>query len=111
MNAAADPAMNRWAIFTCLHGTKSPGACFNTADTAQLRAFPLLARLGLKHLPGNIHEAQPFGPFTLKLADGRRLRVASREFLSHSPSGRTITIAVLNEYDFCWRLPSRPLEV
>lgn len=109
MNAAADPAMNRWAIFTCPHGTKSPGACFNTADTAQLRAFPLLARPGLKHLPGNIHEAQPFRPFALKLADGRRLYVASREFLSHSPSGRTITIAVMNEHDFSCRLLSAPL--
>lgn len=40
----------------------------------------------------NVHEAQPFRPFTLKLADGSRIRVVSREFLSHSPTGRTIVV-------------------
>jgi len=40
----------------------------------------------------NVHEAIPFRPFTIHLADGRQLPVRHREFLSHSPSGRTIIV-------------------
>jgi hypothetical protein len=40
----------------------------------------------------NIHQATPFQPFTLHLADGRILFVPHREFLSHSPSGRTVIV-------------------
>lgn len=39
-----------------------------------------------------VHQAEPFRPFTLHLSDGRSLYVPQREFLSHSPSGRTIII-------------------
>jgi hypothetical protein len=40
----------------------------------------------------NIHQATPFQPFTIHLADGRSLFVPHREFLSHSPSGRTVIV-------------------
>ena len=39
-----------------------------------------------------LHEATPFVPFTIYLADGRAIPVVSREFLSFSPSGRTIIV-------------------
>jgi hypothetical protein len=38
----------------------------------------------------SMREANPFRPFTIHLADGRSLRVPHREFVSHSPGGRTI---------------------
>jgi hypothetical protein len=40
----------------------------------------------------NIHQAAPFRSFTIHLADGRKLEVPHREFLSHSPSGRMIIV-------------------
>jgi hypothetical protein len=40
----------------------------------------------------NIHQAQPFRPFTIHLTDGRQLHVPHNEFLSHSPSGHTIIV-------------------
>ena len=40
----------------------------------------------------NLHQATPFRPFTLHLADGRQIPVPHREFLSHSPSGRTVIV-------------------
>jgi hypothetical protein len=36
--------------------------------------------------------AKPFRPFTIHLADGDRIPVVSREFISPSPSGRTIVV-------------------
>ena len=39
-----------------------------------------------------MHQAIPFRPFTIYLADGRHLNVSHREFLSHSPSGRTVIV-------------------
>jgi hypothetical protein len=39
-----------------------------------------------------VHTARPFRPFTLKLADGSRVQVRHPEFLSHSPSGRTVVV-------------------
>jgi hypothetical protein len=39
-----------------------------------------------------IHQATPFRPFTMHLADGRQLRVPHRVFLSHSASGRTVIV-------------------
>jgi hypothetical protein len=36
--------------------------------------------------------AQPFQPFTLYLADGREAVVRHRDFVSHSPSGRTAIV-------------------
>lgn len=40
----------------------------------------------------NVHRAEPFKPFTLHLADGKNIHVPHREFLSHSPSGRTVIV-------------------
>ena len=37
-------------------------------------------------------EANPFRPFTINLADGRSLRVPHRDYLSMSPSGRTVIV-------------------
>ncbi len=39
-----------------------------------------------------LYNAQPFRPFVIHLADGRRLVVEHREFMALSPSGRTITV-------------------
>jgi len=39
-----------------------------------------------------IHQASPFRPFTIHLADGRSFQIPHREFLSHSPSGRTVIV-------------------
>jgi hypothetical protein len=38
------------------------------------------------------HQAQPFIPFTLHLADGGRIDVPHRELLSHSETGRTVIV-------------------
>ncbi len=43
-----------------------------------------------------LHEARPFMPFTMKLADGRKLNVPHNEFLSFFPSGRA---AILTHAD------------
>jgi hypothetical protein len=40
----------------------------------------------------SVYQAQPFRPFVLHLADGRQLHVPHREFLSHSPGGRTLIV-------------------
>ncbi len=40
----------------------------------------------------NVHQARPFQPFTLHLADGRQVAVPHSEFLSHSPTGRTVIV-------------------
>jgi hypothetical protein len=39
-----------------------------------------------------VREANPFRPFTIHLADGRQLAVPHRDFVSQSPSGRTIIV-------------------
>jgi hypothetical protein len=39
-----------------------------------------------------VHQARPFRPFTIHMADGRSLLVPHSEFLSHSPSGRTVVV-------------------
>jgi len=39
-----------------------------------------------------VHQARPFRPFTIRMADGRALYVAHSEFLSHSASGRTAVV-------------------
>ena len=38
------------------------------------------------------HRASPFRPFTIRLADGRSFLVKHPDFLSRSPSGRTIIV-------------------
>ncbi len=40
----------------------------------------------------NVHQARPFRSFTIHIADGRALHVPHSEFLSHSPSGRTVIV-------------------
>jgi hypothetical protein len=39
-----------------------------------------------------VHQAQLFRPFTIRMADGRAIHVPHSEFLSHSPTGRTIIV-------------------
>ncbi len=39
-----------------------------------------------------VHQARPFRPFTLHMADGRALHVPHGAFLSHSASGRTVVV-------------------
>jgi len=45
----------------------------------------------------NLHQAQPFHPFTIHTAEGRQFHVPHREFLSHSETGRTIIVHQPNE--------------
>jgi len=40
----------------------------------------------------NVWKAQPFRPFAIHLADGRKIQVVHPDFLSRSPSGRTIIV-------------------
>jgi len=47
----------------------------------------------------NVHRAKPFRPFTIHMGDGRALLVPHPEYLSRSPSGRTV-IVYGNEEDF-----------
>jgi hypothetical protein len=39
-----------------------------------------------------LHNAQPFQPFIIHLADGREIPVLHREFMMTAPSGRTIVV-------------------
>jgi hypothetical protein len=39
-----------------------------------------------------LHHATPFRPFRLHLADGRQIDVPHRDFMSQSPSGRTVIV-------------------
>ena len=39
-----------------------------------------------------IHKAKPFKPFVIHMADGREFTIHHPEFLSRSPSGRTIIV-------------------
>jgi hypothetical protein len=41
----------------------------------------------------NLHNAQPFRPFVIHLADGRAVPVSHREFIMTAPSGRTVFVA------------------
>ncbi len=38
------------------------------------------------------HQATPFRPFTIRMADGRQFPIAHPEFFSMSPAGRTAVI-------------------
>ena len=46
----------------------------------------------------NAHEAKPFRPFTIHLADGTLLEVPHLELLWRTPSGRTIFVIKGGEY-------------
>ena len=41
-----------------------------------------------------LHQRRPFQPFEIYLADGRSLPVDHPEFLSQSPTGRTIAVGL-----------------
>jgi len=40
----------------------------------------------------DLWKAQPFRPFVIHLADGRQVKVVHPDFLSRSPSGRSIIV-------------------
>lgn len=42
----------------------------------------------------DVHQAQPFQPFTLELANGKTVHVPHPEFLSYYPRGRSVAVAV-----------------
>ncbi|HEV2969779.1 MAG TPA: hypothetical protein VGY55_07300 [Pirellulales bacterium] len=42
----------------------------------------------------HIHSRRPFQPFDIYLADGRSLPVEHPEFLSQSPTGRTVAVGL-----------------
>ena len=44
-----------------------------------------------------LHQARPFRPFKVHLADGRAIPVTHPEFLSHSPTGRTMIVHTKGE--------------
>jgi hypothetical protein len=39
-----------------------------------------------------VHQAVPFRAFVLHMADGRKIPVRHRDFLSHSETGRTVVV-------------------
>ena len=47
-----------------------------------------------------VHQARPFRPFTIHLADGRSFLIPHNEFLSHSPVGRTLIVYGKSRDDF-----------
>ncbi len=42
----------------------------------------------------NYHQAKPFRPFILHVADGTTVRVEHPEFLAHTPAGRTVFVGL-----------------
>ncbi len=44
-----------------------------------------------------MHQARPFQPFDIHLADGRSLPVEHPEFLLQTPGGRTIAVGLADE--------------
>jgi len=43
------------------------------------------------------HQARPFTPFRMHIADGRQLDVKHPEFITYTPGGRTLLIACDDE--------------
>jgi hypothetical protein len=41
--------------------------------------------------------AAPFQPFTIRMADGRKFFVKHRDFISRSPTGRTVIVQYDND--------------
>ena len=59
-----------------------------------------------------LHRAQPFRPFRIHLADGRRLDVEHPEFLAHTPKGRTAILMRLDKtFEVIDLMPVTTLEV
>jgi hypothetical protein len=44
-----------------------------------------------------LYDAEPFRPFFIHMADGRKIPVKHREFMALSPSGRTAYVYQLND--------------
>ena len=44
-----------------------------------------------------LYDAEPFRPFLIHLADGRKIPVKHREFMALSPSGRTAYVYQMND--------------
>ena len=44
-----------------------------------------------------LYDAEPFKPFSIHMADGRRILVKHREFMALSPSGRTAYVYQVND--------------
>jgi hypothetical protein len=40
----------------------------------------------------NVLHAKPFQPFTIHMADGQKFHVRHRDFVSRSPTGRTVIV-------------------
>jgi hypothetical protein len=69
-----------------------PGRTARLTTRGEVLAFTLMKMIALREL----HGARPFVPFTLTLADGRKMAVPHNEFLSLSPHGN---FAVLTHAD------------
>jgi hypothetical protein len=44
-----------------------------------------------------LYDSQPFTPFVIHLADGRRFPVEHREFMALGPRGRTVIVYLADE--------------
>jgi hypothetical protein len=44
-----------------------------------------------------LYDAEPFQPFLIHMADGRKIPVKHREFMALSPSGRTAYVYQMND--------------
>jgi len=44
-----------------------------------------------------LYDAEPFRPFLIHMADGRKIPVKHREFMALAPSGRTAYVYQLND--------------
>jgi hypothetical protein len=71
------------------------------ADSSPVQAVFLLARSDAQHYHQvmtieqlrTMHQAQPFRPFDIHLADGRTLHITHPEIMAIIPPGRTIFVA------------------
>jgi len=77
----------------------SPAEAESAAVPSKLQAQPAGNGMTIEQLRA-AHQAMPFRPFTLHLADGRQLYASRPEFLSHSPSGRTLIVFQADD-SFC----------
>ena len=41
-----------------------------------------------------VHQARPFRPFTMHMADGKTIHISHPECLAYSPSGRSVLVAL-----------------
>lgn len=52
--------------------------------------------MNVEHLR-KVHQARPFRPFTLHIADGRAITVPHPEFLAQFPTGRAVIVTQAND--------------